>query len=317
MPSIVPVDHGHESEPNTTMPDDHAGQEPDNLAPTSQPPESGNSRLESLPNELLMKIVNEAGNEERRRGWNVDSPVRSGYHALCLVSKRIELVARPYLFKTIAVKDFRSAVRLCRTIAGDQSLGHKISEIFLSVDFDQMTKRGPLPLTLDEQAKVLDDYYQIIGKCGSETSQRVKRNGDRDLIGMLCCELLSRAVNLHSLTVIIGGSGCLDNAIHQSYYGHLTFFDLVRGAVLSAADGAATVFLPRLEDLTLWRCDGNFECELFGHFLGLPSLRTIRGAADDGNWQQLARTGESDLLLYHCICIAPPEVFNSHVEVES
>lgn len=303
MPSIVPVDHGHGSEPHTTMPDDHARQEPDNPAPnnpapdnpapTLHPPESGNSRLESLPNELLMKIVNETGDEERCRGWNAESPVRSGYHALCLVSKRIELIARPYLFKNIPIKDFRSAVRLCRAIAGDQNLGHEISEIYLSVDFDQMTKRGPLPLTLDEEAKVLDDCYQIIGKYGSENPQRVGRNGDRDLIGMLCCELLSRAVNLRSLTVIIGGSGCLDNGIDESSHGHSTFFDLVRGAVLSAVNGAATasVFLPRLEHLTLWRCDGNFECELFGHFLALPGLRTIKGVADDGNWRQLVRTG--------------------------
>lgn len=308
MPSIVPVDHGHKSEPNTTMPDDHARQEPDNTAAMSQPAMSqpamsqpaisqpsvsGRSGLESLPNELLMSIFDQLGDEEGHRGWATKSAVRSGCHGLCLASKRIHLIARPYLYKQISISGFRSLVRLCRTIAGDQNLGHEIREVDLNVDFDLMTKPYHLPLTPDRKAEV-HYCYQIIGERGSETSREART--DSDLIGLLCYELLARAINLCSLTMVIGET----ESFHQD---HLTFFNLVKGAARSAATGTATRFLPLLENLTLegrWR---TLRWEAFGYFLGLPSLRRIRSIGDNSDCLQLTDWGELKLLIYHLICI--------------
>ncbi|KKY35872.1 hypothetical protein UCDDA912_g04144 [Diaporthe ampelina] len=285
MSTIASVDHGNELQAVTATVGDncaHDGLEHENPATMAQISIADSSCLEALPDELLTPIIKELVYDENRSGWSARFAARDDLRSLCLVSKRIDLITRPYLYKKVFISCFDSLAKLHRTISRDPHLGDEIREIDLGVSFGSATfsKR----LTAAEHKEFLDEFNQFRADGRFPTSSR--------LVGDLCYGVLARAVNICSLKMALENSESGNVRFTQEYFmqlynrNHLTaysdFFDRVRHASRSNASGV--VFLPRLETLTLCGLSRPLGIEVFEHFLDLPSLRTVQSRYDDGNW---------------------------------
>lgn len=255
--------------------------------------EKGSSRLEDLPNELLTAIFEELAPAEKPIDQITRPLPRSNYYDLCLVSKRIDLVARHCLFRKVSICDSLSLARLCHTIDKDSKLGDKILELSINVLFTKAINRRNALLTRDEEAEVIDIFNSLTGERRRRTLGDIGEHGD--LVGILCYELLRRTANLCSLTLVISGYRCDmptsysdEGRTRQSYS---ALFDRVRNASQPHDDEAATLFLPKLESLTLESVGKQVGPREFGHFLGLPRLRKLTCAKDGAFWSCLSPHG--------------------------
>lgn len=249
------------------MVDDCTSDSPEHgdLATMAQPSNADSSLLGALPDELLVEIF------EQFPFYNLAHTAT--FHSLCLVSKRIDLIARPYLFKNIEIRSTAKLVRLHRTIARNQHLCEHIKD--LTIQFYITDQLRPAV-----REKLRAYWYQLVGKTGSKTSLSTLE--DCELIGILCSELLAGAINLSSLMMNINSDR------HPNFS---AFFDRVSRPTRPASTAEFTVFLPQLKNLTL-KSIGAISVEVLDHFLDLPSLRTVLVWGDDGNWWRLAPRAE-------------------------
>ncbi|KAK7699401.1 hypothetical protein SLS64_011697 [Diaporthe eres] len=278
MPPIVSVGNGNEIQADAAIVNDCARNnlEHGNQASMAQPPIADSSLLEDLPDEILMEVFEHLVCDENS---STDEPAYDTltFCSLCLVSKRIDLIARPYLFKKVYINRPGTLIRLYRTIAGDQHLGGQIKAIDLDLDLDM------IKLDAAERETLRDDLYKHTGQCRLETPESTRK--DCDKIGILCYKLLAQAVNLSSLEMNINPDEDLDidsdpgDMELEGLFRHencLAFLNHVSDAIRSTADRQAAVFLPRLKTLTLCCYAGGMSVEAFEPFLALPSLRTVR-----------------------------------------
>lgn len=293
MPPIASVGNGNEIQADAAFLDDCARDslEHDNPANMAHPPNANSSLLEALPDELLMETFEHLVCDKTS---STDEPAYDTItlRSLCLVSKRIDLIARPYLFKKIYVERPYKLIKLYRTIIGNQQLGERIKEIDLDLDLNM------IELNAAQRQALRDGRYQQTAQCGLETSAGIR--DDREEIGILCYKLLSHAVNLSSLKMNISPD---EDVIRNSDTGHVgrrglsrhqlysAFFNHVSSAIRSTAGRGAAVFLPQLKTLTLWSYE-YLSVEAFELFLALPSLKTIQSIRDDGNWWHLTPRAE-------------------------
>ncbi|KAL2279431.1 hypothetical protein FJTKL_13497 [Diaporthe vaccinii] len=294
MPPIASVGNGNDIQADAAILDDCARDtlEHGNPANMAQPPIADSSLLEALPDELLMECFEHLVCDGYSRTHE------PAYHtltfcSLCLVSKRIDLIARPYLFKKVYINRRGTLIRLYRTIAGDQHLGGQIKAIDLNLHLDM------IKLDAAERETLRDDLYKHTGQCRLETPESTRK--DCDKIGILCYKLLAQAVNLSSLKMNINPDEDLDIDSDPGdmeleglcrHENRLAFLNHVSDAIRSTADRQAAVFLPRLKTLTLWCYAGGMSVEAFEPFLDLPSLRTVRSLGDEGNWCCLSPRAE-------------------------
>lgn len=303
MVPIASVGNGNELQADAPVLDGSAcdSLEHSNPANMSHPSITYTSRLDALPDELLMAIFEQLF-KEMLSGVRIFTKRRT-FLSLCLVSKRIDRIARPYLFKKIYINDVCKLATLIRTVAVDQSHGAQIKRI--DFDVSQFSEISRIALA-DRQE--LRDCYQCISEWLPAKSKGIQKKSD--MIGILCYMLLSRAVNLSSLemNIAIGERRAFgDGRAWDSYQWDmrhrdwpdpqttLAFLNRVSEAIRSAADQEAEVFLPRLKELTLWSDCGSVAVEAIGHFLALPSLRTVESVEDDGNWYRLLPRPQLDL----------------------
>lgn len=279
MPPTASVGNGNELQADAAILDDCAsdGLEHGNPANMAQPPNAGNSLLEALPDELLMEICEHL---VRDGGHSTDEPASSTVtlYSLCLVSRRIDAIARSYLFKNIYIANAGMVIRLWRTIAEDQHLGGQIKEMDLNMDLD-INELDPAELKM-----LQDGCYQNMGDCGAETSDDTVN--ECGLINILSYKLLVRSVNLSSLVVRIDPKDAARRGLLNSDI-YIPFVNRVRFATRSAVDGGTAVFLPRLKTLNLWCLNGWVHAMVSESFLDLPSLRTVRSMRDSGDWYRL------------------------------
>lgn len=279
MPPIASISNGNELQADAAILDDCASDslEHSNPANKAQPPNSGSSLLEDLPDELLMEICEHLVHDGDH---STDEPASRdvALHSLCLVSRRIDAIARSHLFKYIYIANARKLIKLYRTIAGDQHLSGQIKEMDLNIELD-ITELDPAELKT-----LRDRCCQNIDDAGAETSDDTVN--DCDLVCILSYKLLALAVNLSSLVLRIDPEDAGRRGLYRSGI-YWAFSDRVRDATRSAAGGGSAVFLPRLKELNLCSINGWTGSIVFKAFWDLPSLRTIRSMRDYGDWYNL------------------------------
>lgn len=304
MPQIALVDHGDELQVDAAVVDDCTSDnlEHSNTANMAQPPDLDSSHLEALPDELLMAILEQLVVDDDDRWPGIAKVARYGnFCSLCLVSKRIGRIAQPFLFKKIAVSDLRTLVKLYRTVSQAQSrtLVEDINEIDLSFQYRQLRNGdGTKRQKVAERRRLFEQCLHLLRE---RTPDKTRKDLYEDsLVGIMCYELLARTVNLFSLKFNVD-AGDVVNWSYESREGerralpardsYLEFYSRVNHATRSAADGGAAMFLPRLKTLTVWTSGRPVRIGAFEPFLNLPSLRTVRGAQDDGEWCTIAPGG--------------------------
>lgn len=96
------------------------------------------SHLTGLPIELLMLIFQHLAPDEVQpylddTSFHAYTQARKDLRNVCLVSKTLEGVARPYLYQGVIVKDAHTMAYLLRTLDENQALGQKIKQLVLEV----------------------------------------------------------------------------------------------------------------------------------------------------------------------------------------
>lgn len=296
IPLVARVDRVKELQTDATMVDNRASDrlEHGNPAKMAQPSNTDSSLLEALPDELLVEVFEQLVYDKNQLTWRDDDAAHTPtFHSLCLVSKRIDIIARPYLFKQIHIEHAGTLVMLYTTISGNQHLVGHVTEIDLDIDLDKITELNPA-----DREKLRDDCYQHTKDFWPEKPE-LSAN-ECDLIGILCYKLLAQAVNLSSLVMRIHRCRVLQRSFDPIHllrslpHNYLAFFDSVRRAIRSDANKEAPGFLTRLETLTFWSLYRPTSVEAFNDFLYLPSLRTVETITDDGNWWGLLHLRQQD-----------------------
>lgn len=294
MPPIASVGNGNESQADATILDDCARDslEHDNPANMAHPPNANSSLLEALPDELLMETFEHLVCDKTS---STDEPAYDTitFRSLCLVSKRIDLIARPYLFKKIYVVSPDRLIKLYRALAGNEQLGRQIKKLDLDVDLEIIA------IEAAERQELRDGrHYQTVQSFLDKSPSTIK---ECDEIAILCYKLLSQTVNLASLEMSINpeehmgshsDTGDVEFRGLSPHRCYSAFFNLVSSASRSTASRGDAVFLPQLKTLTMWCPSGLPSVENLEPFLDLPSLRTVRSIGDDGNWCHLTPRAE-------------------------
>jgi hypothetical protein len=247
----------------------------------------GNSYLESLPDELLTAIFDKLLHDDERSEHDIHKDLGS----LCRVSKRIDPVARPLLFEKVTILSPHMLILIYRTLLGAGCLAEQIKEIY----FDDSFRDGLRCLSELER----HELFHYINQYSPGTFHSVEN--DSDILGLMLYQILKRAVNLCLLQICIQDTPNpyirfdLEpfEQVRMHRPGYSAFFKRVGYATRPGVEGLAPAFLPRLETLALLEyCQSGLGSEVFGPFLDIPSLRTVEGSCDDGNWCHLAPRAE-------------------------
>lgn len=273
---------------------------------TGQSSEAGNSRLEALPNEVLAAILDKLAIWSDVAEFKLYDPrlpdtqnkraaCLADFHTFCLVSKRMDLIARPYLFRKIPLESSRILIKLFRTLVRAEHLANNIKEVSFDLDF----LLGIRPLSSVGET----DLHQEMSQQGLGASNELMDGSNSQIICLLFYTIIAKASDLRSLDIYIWGQYSRmekfdPQHFHQVWSGRQpenisTFSSRVGNAARAAAQGLAPAFLPKLETLTLWGLkDSSLGVRLFGDFLAIPSLKSIDSRNDDGNWCHLAPRAE-------------------------
>lgn len=234
---------------------------PDNSQLDSSPQSSisttlERSSLESLPDEVLIDIVRNGQAENTNcMAWS-----------LCLVSKRMEPVARQELYRAISILTCRSLRSLCRTLEDKPELGQYMSALNLIVPPHQLWSLN----AFDGQVK--DNF---------------------GLFWSSSFEVLMRSAGLRKLTMTVVDPEFYSKLEQSSYHGFV--HSLLEAITRSQHSGSITTILPQLEQVRLMSDAGDAHLrtlrdralvhpEVFNPFLHLPSLSTLECTNDSGIW---------------------------------
>ncbi|KAG6354038.1 hypothetical protein INS49_005009 [Diaporthe citri] len=234
-----------------------AAESPDK-SPLDRAPQSSTSTtlerssLESLPDEVLIDII--------RNGEAENTPCVAW--SLCLVSKRMEPVARQELYREISILTYRSLRSLCRTLEKKPELGQHMVELNLLVPSDL---RGP-----------------------SNPSYTLIKTFDFERLWYFYSKLLRRSAGLRKLTMMMVGQGQSSRSTMSPYH---RFIHGLSGAITrSQHSGSIIAILPRLEQVRLindahlqhWWNRAMVYPEVFKPFLHLSPLSSLECIEDSG-----------------------------------
>ncbi|ROW01382.1 hypothetical protein VPNG_07611 [Cytospora leucostoma] len=169
---------------------------------------SSHSHFGDLPNEVLTMVAMEMVSQDLEdfpepecRLSNIETS--GDLRMLCLVSKRLDAVARPALYKNIIVCRSTKLVALYRTLLENKTLGRYIKHIVLDTSFATSICYYH-PMILDEMAGLDRDFGPWIGRgCMRRGCMRVSREIENKLHVSLYIKILNHALNLETLSVNI------------------------------------------------------------------------------------------------------------------
>ncbi|KAK7711040.1 hypothetical protein SLS63_012786 [Diaporthe eres] len=207
------------------------------------------NNLESLPDEVLMNII---GNGDAE---NTTSMARN----LCLVSKRMEPVARQELYRAISILTCRSLRSLCRTLEKNPELGQYMRDLKLIVPTDELRSGNSFRTRTIENFALLWSFYY---------------------------EVLVRSAGLRKLTMMVVDHGHHSDPTLSPHHGFI--HRLLEAITRSQHSGSIIAILPQLEQVRLMSDVGwdrpTVHPEAFKPFLHLPSLSSLECMNDSGDW---------------------------------
>lgn len=215
------------------------------------------SSLESLPDELLIDII--------RNGESETTTCMA--RSLCLVSKRMEPVARQELYRAISILTYRSLSSLCSTLEEKPELGQCIVELNLLVPSDLL---GP-----------------------SNWTGTLIHAFDFKRLWVFYFKLLKRSAGLRKLTMMLVGEGQSNSSTLSPY--HRFILRLSDAITQSQHSDSIIAILPRLEQVRLIS-DTHLQHRwtramvhpvVFKPFLHLSSLSSLECIEDSGAWGTL------------------------------
>lgn len=281
------------------------------------------SHLTDLPIELLMLIFQHLAPDEVQPCLDVTSfhahaQAQKDLRNVCLVSKTLDGVARPYLYQGVIVKDADTMAYLLRTLDENQAIGQEIKQLVLEVPGSSKDEgyRKPNAAILEsrpnfkkirkiaDRASDFDEYQRYVDWSQSTSGRRreiPKRPFEEWTWGNNCevfhhmrFEILLRTKNLESLYF-----GMILPPKYWGTSGYDSFMDNVQSTLGSATHLRRWVrdrkpVVPFLVNLTQLQLLGDirddnepFVAELLECFLGITSLRTIKCFHDDGRWNRV------------------------------
>lgn len=286
------------------------------------------TRLNDLPTELLMQIFGYLA-PDNVQPYIDGMPLhayKQGHRDLrnvCLVSKRLETVARAHLYYTVIVSNANVLVYLLRTLDENYSLGQHVKRLVMEVPFSSREAHYQKP-----NAAVLNSRpnYSKVCKRAAEASDVTKYEKyvesqraaavknpswyegripggqledwalkkENEVIGMMHFELLLRTSNLESFAFRLSNNAGL--------FDYNSFTNPLAGALRPEYPVAPPNMLPALtrvkEVQLLADCGGHqspYSFILMKSFLALPCLRTLKSFHDDGFCPRIEPRGFSNV----------------------
>lgn len=275
------------------------------------------SSIQSLPVELLLHIFGYLAPENVQPHLNSVSfqaykQAQKDVRSVCLVSKQMDLVARPYLYCAAIVNNVDVLAYLLRTLDEAQALAQHVKHLVLEVPFTSEDGHYRKPNVAALQSR--PNYSKI---CGIMAKASDVTQYDRHLavnprmflgsnvgipdftfmewawgeeceaLGLMYFEILRRTSNLQSLCfgMLCSGKGHLTIPYHSL----LVNVRSAMGELKHIVPGQA--FMPKLHQLQLFRNDahgrGPYQADFLRYFVDIPSLRALQSLHDDGEWYHL------------------------------
>ncbi|KAG6356422.1 hypothetical protein INS49_015810 [Diaporthe citri] len=162
--------------------------------------QSGKSRLELLPDELLAMVIGQvAPADHSLNGTQAYRANQEILRSLCLVSKTVEGNVRPALYRDVRLHENMAVVHLCATLCANPTLGRHVKSIVLNPHQDP---RGQQICAIDltPLRPFQDDDYKFWIRGKGKAECRMPRRTRDELICTLFSKILSRIPALESLS---------------------------------------------------------------------------------------------------------------------
>lgn len=162
------------------------------------PSPPGKSRLEALPNELLFKTFRAlASSNLDARHFAAYRAGRDSLRSLCLVSKSMEAVARPELYRDIRLYSDMAVVRLYAAFCSDPTLASSVRSVLLRLPNSRRDDICDIDLRPLRPFQDPDYAFWIRGRSRAKT--RMPQKTKEELVCTLFSKALSRIPALESL----------------------------------------------------------------------------------------------------------------------
>lgn len=272
--------------------------------------------IQSLPAELLMHIFGYLAPNVQPHLSSVSfqayKQAQKDLRSVCLVSKQMDAIARPYLYCAAIVNNVDVLAYLLRTLDEAQALAQYVKCLVLEVSFTSADGHYRKPnvsilLSRPNYSNICDrmaeasDVTQYDRYSAGVRKALLERNWDMpgptfmewawkkecEVLGLMHFEILRRTNNLQSLCF---GMICPGEAHYVIPYTSL-LCNVTRAIGEHQAIAPVHQFMPELHELQLLRSDadgrGPYSAEFLKYFLEIPGLRTLKTLHDNGKWYRL------------------------------
>lgn len=253
--------------------------------PVVQP---GESMLESLPNELLaMAVAQLAPADSSLENTEAYKANKANLRNLCLVSKELEAVARPALYRDVRLYKNITVVRLYAALCANTTLARHVKSVLLNIPKDpRHGDIGTIDMTPLRPFQDVDYAFWTQGK--TKRKCRMPQTTRGELICMLFCKVLSRVPTLESLYFKLPDLDnirleCLRNLpfdtqfANQLRWHHHQFRQFIQGNTLPNLSNLKTVGI-------LEMVPNYFGTKLCTKLFGLQSVHSISWDGVNGSW---------------------------------
>lgn len=277
------------------------------------------SRLNALPVELLMHIFEFLTPENVQPhldgiSLHAYKQAQKVLQNVCLVSKRMEAVARPFLYQGVIINNADTLAYFLRTLDENQPLGQKVKQLVFEVpcfsedeqyqkpnitvlgsrpNFEKLQKAAEMVSNFDLYERECAHMRQVRSDWGWDDDEPDKTfeawawDKECEVFNLIHFEILFRTINLESLGfgMMLPGEVCFTKSLQS-------FMSMLSSALsFGREDKESVLFLSKLTDLQLFGGINDdrapYDSELIPYWMGSTSLRTLKSFHDDGDWANL------------------------------
>lgn len=162
-------------------------------------PQPGKSRLELLPNELLMITFEALASDNLDiKDFKAYSAYKDSLYSLCLVSKTMAVISRPALYRDVRLYSYVAVVRLCATLQLVPALASNIKSMLLCPPDDSVDEEI-CTIDLSPLRRIQDRPYAFWTKGRSKAKVQMPQKSRAELVYILFAKTLSTIPALESL----------------------------------------------------------------------------------------------------------------------